>query len=128
MTVYNLAMSELWRMEQLSELVEKALAAGTYDGQGSARVRAVPDVRTIRYYTTLGLLDRPTEMRGRTAYYSRRHLLQLVALKRLQAQGLTLVQIQERMAGASDEQLAQWAELPTEASGMRQLPDSAAEP
>ncbi|MHB1559516.1 MAG: MerR family transcriptional regulator [Isosphaeraceae bacterium] len=85
--------------------VAEALARGYY-GAASGRVRDVPDRRTIRYYTTLGLVDRPAEMRGRTALYGRRHLLQLVAIKKLQASGRTLVEVQERLAGRTDAELA----------------------
>jgi DNA-binding transcriptional MerR regulator len=105
-------MSDKWRIERLSELAARALAAGEYNGQTSGRVRDVPDVRTIRYYITLGLLDRPLEMQGRTAFYGRKHLLQLVAIKRLQAQGLTLVDVQQRMLGTSQKKLAELAALP----------------
>ena len=35
-----------------------------YDGPPNGRVRDVPDRRTIRYYTTIGLLDRPAEVSG----------------------------------------------------------------
>lgn len=101
-------------IRQLTELVGQALATIPYRGTGSARVRDVPDLRTIRYYTTLGLLDKPAEMRGRTALYGRRHLLQLVAIKQLQAEGLSLTAVQERLSGASDKQLARWASLPAD--------------
>ena len=77
-----------------------------YAGTPSGRVRDVPDLRTIRYYTTMGLLDRPAEMRGRTALYGPRHLLQLVAVKKLQARGLSLSQIQQEMTGATDAMLS----------------------
>lgn len=107
-------MQPTWRIEQLTDWVAKALAVGDYGGQDSGRIREVPDVRTIRYYTTLGLLDRPLEMRGRTAYYGKRHLLQLVAVKRLQAQGLSLVEVQQKLVGASERRLAQVAALPAE--------------
>jgi len=86
---------------ELTEAVSDALASG-YGGQSSGRVREVPNLRTIRYYTTLGLLDRPAEMRGRTAYYGRRHLQQLVAIKRLQAEGLSLREIQSRLLAIDD--------------------------
>ena len=78
----------LWDLDELCAQVALALAAD-YAGQASGRVRDVPDGRTIRYYTTLGLVDRPVAVpgKGRTAFYGRRHLLQLVAIKRLQAQG-----------------------------------------
>jgi hypothetical protein len=44
--------------------------------------------------------------------YGPRHLLQLVAVKRLQARGLPLVSIQQELAGATDTQLARVARLP----------------
>jgi DNA-binding transcriptional MerR regulator len=103
-----------WRLEELAEQVRAALAAAPYDGQASARIRDVPDGRTIRYYTTLGILDRPAEMRGRTAYYGRRHLLQLVAIKRLQAQGSSLVDIQAKLTSASNRQLERLTGLPAD--------------
>jgi DNA-binding transcriptional MerR regulator len=99
---------ELWTIEQLNERVARALADG-YDGVRNGRVRDVPDLRTIRYYTTIGLLDRPAAMRRRTALYGRRHLLQLVAVKRLQAQGLSLRAVQERMLGLSNSALGRIA-------------------
>jgi DNA-binding transcriptional MerR regulator len=101
----------LWTLDALNEQVRNALAVG-YVPASSARVRAVPDRRTIRYYTTLGLIDRAAEMRGRTAYYSVRHLHQLVAVKRLQAEGLTLSQVQQKLAGLGDDALAKLAKLP----------------
>jgi DNA-binding transcriptional MerR regulator len=105
-------MTELWTIEDLCQLAVAALEAVEYEGQPTARVRGAPDKRTIRYYTTLGLLDRPTEMRGRVAYYGRRHVLQLVAIKRLQAKGLSLAQVQESLAGADTSRLARWAAVP----------------
>ena len=101
-----------WRLDELVQRVVSALSAAPYDGQASGRIRDVPDERTVRYYTTLGILDRPLEMRGRTAYYGRRHLLQLVAIKRLQAQGMSLVEIQQRFVGVDDKTLRRWAALP----------------
>lgn len=98
----------LWTLEQLSERVADALAED-YDGQPSGRVRELPTSRTIRWYTTIGLVDRPAELRGRTAYYTRRHLLQLVAVKRLQAAGASLADVQERLVGATDGTLAELA-------------------
>jgi DNA-binding transcriptional MerR regulator len=100
-----------WTLDELAERVETALAVD-YRGQTSGRVRAVPDRRAIRWYTTIGLIDRPAAHRGRTALYGPRHLLQLVAVKRLQARGLPLVSIQQELAGATDTQLARVARLP----------------
>jgi DNA-binding transcriptional MerR regulator len=99
----------LWTIDELGERVAEALGGPGYVGVPSGRVRDVPDLRTIRYYTTLGLLDRPAEMRGRTALYGPRHLLQLVAIKRLQARGLSLAAVQERVIGLSDASLRRFA-------------------
>jgi MerR HTH family regulatory protein len=99
-----------WTLDELTERVGAALSVG-YDGQPSGRVRDLPDQRAIRWYTTIGLVDRPAAMRGRTAMYGPRHLLQLVAIKRLQAEGRSLVAIQAELAGATDTQLARVAQL-----------------
>ncbi|HEX8928535.1 MAG TPA: MerR family transcriptional regulator [Actinomycetota bacterium] len=100
-----------WTLDQLAQRVGSALSVD-YSGQASGRVREVPDQRAIRWYTTIGLVDRPAAMRGRTALYGRRHLLQLVAIKRLQAAGLSLAEIQRELAGATDAQLERVARVP----------------
>src|SRR5689334_22435182 len=51
-------------------------------------------------------------MRGRVALYGRRHLLQLVAVKRRQADGRSLAEIQAELAGATDATLAAIARVP----------------
>src|SRR3954454_24575633 len=114
----------LWTIEELGGRVAEALSDG-YRGVPSGRVRDVPDLRTIRYYTTLGLLDRAAAMRGRTALYGRRHLLQLVAIKRLQARGLSLAEIQQRLVGLTDADLGRLARLadgPEHSAGSRDEP------
>jgi DNA-binding transcriptional MerR regulator len=105
-----------WTLDELAERVDAALAVD-YPGQSSGRVRAVPDRRAIRWYTTIGLIDRPVAHRGRTALYGPRHLLQLVAVKRLQADGMPLVAIQQELAGATDAQLTRVANLPSARDG-----------
>ncbi len=105
-------MAELWRIDELQAITEKALRLSPPAEAVSARVRAVPDARTIRYYTTLGLIDRPAEMRGRVAYYGRRHVLQLVSIKRLQADGLSLEAVQHKLTGATTRRLNDLAALP----------------
>jgi len=68
-------------------------------------VREAPDARTVRYYQTLGVLDRPLRYDGRRALYGRRHLLQVLCVKLLQARGLSLAQVQQALAAASTAQL-----------------------
>ncbi len=115
-----------WTIDELANQVAQALSVG-YAGQASGRVRDVPNHRTIRYYTTLGLLDRPAALRGRTALYGRRHLLQLVAIKRLQAQGLSLADLQQRLVGLPDADLARLARISATADrpAIRGAPDTA---
>jgi DNA-binding transcriptional MerR regulator len=102
-----------WTIDELSTAVSLAVSAG-FPPQPNGRVREVPDIRTIRYYTTLGLLDRPARWWMRTALYTRRHLQQIVAIKRLQAEGLSLAVIQQRLAGASDALLERVARISAE--------------
>jgi hypothetical protein len=113
----------MWTLDELVDRVRAALAA-QYPGAPNGRVRDVPDKRAVRWYTTIGLVDRPAAMRGRTALYGERHLLQLVAVKRLQAGGNTLAEIQARLAGATDRALAEVARVPARLLG----PPGAAEP
>jgi len=78
----------------------------------NGRVRDVPNERLVRWYVTVGLVDPPLSRRGRVARYGQRHLLQLVAVKRRQAEGRSLAEIQAELAGATDETLAAVARVP----------------
>jgi len=98
---------DLWPIDELNRRVVRALE-GRVDKRVTGRLRE----RTIRFYTTLGLIDRPAAMDGRTALYGRRHLLQLVAIKRLQADGFALEKIQERLVGLTNAKLEAIARLP----------------
>ena len=82
--------------------------------RANGRVRDVPNERLVRWYVTVGLVDPPLSRRGRVAQYGRRHLLQLVAVKRRQAEGRSLAEIQAELAGATDETLAAVARVPTD--------------
>lgn len=113
-----------WTIAELSERVGAALEASGYQAPANGQVRAVPDLRTIRYYTSLGLLDRPIEMRGRTALYGPRHLDQLCAIKRLQAEGRALGEVQAELAGLDDRALARVARVPADV--LTAEPESAA--
>lgn len=54
--------------------------------------------RTVRFYTQKGLLD-PPEGERRGAYYTRRHLEQLLAIRRWQAAGISLERISHLLRG-----------------------------
>ncbi|UBU16798.1 helix-turn-helix domain-containing protein [Nonomuraea gerenzanensis] len=103
-------MSDTWTIGELSEHAARALRAGA-PAPVNGRVRDVPGERLIRWYTTIGLVDPPLTRRGRVARYGRRHLLQLVAVKRLQAAGRSIAEIQAALAGATDRMLEAAARL-----------------
>jgi DNA-binding transcriptional MerR regulator len=111
-------MEEPWTILELVELAAETLAATRPAGpesvaaRANGRVRDVPNERLIRWYVTVGLVDPPLSRRGRVARYGRRHLLQLVAVKRRQAEGRSLAEIQAELAGATDEALAAVARVP----------------
>ncbi|MEJ7597986.1 MAG: MerR family transcriptional regulator [Kofleriaceae bacterium] len=100
-------MTEQWTLAELVNEVGARIAALPAPKNG--QVRAVPDDRTIRYYATLGLLDRPDTMRGRTAIYGRKHLAQVVAIKRMQLLGRSLAEIQQLWPTMDDPTLARMA-------------------
>jgi DNA-binding transcriptional MerR regulator len=98
------SLEELWTLGDLVAEAETRLEALPAPKNG--QVRAVPDERTVRYYAAQGLLDRPAAMRGRTALYNRRHLAQIVAIKRMQQAGHSLADIQRMWATVDDSTLA----------------------
>jgi hypothetical protein len=70
-----------------------------------ARVAEIPDARTLRYYQTKGIMDKPTRYDGRRAVYGYRHLLQALSVKLWQGQGYSLAQIQQALWGADNVKL-----------------------
>src|SRR3954454_25055829 len=96
--------SELSVGELVSAVQRILERAGIDDRSPDGRVTPIPDARTVRYYTTLGLVDRPRIV-DREARYGPRQVLQLAAIKRLQAEGARLADIQERLYGQSDAEL-----------------------
>ena len=101
-----------WTLEDLQTRVAKALDALGI-AQANGQVALVPNGRAIRYYQTLGLLSRP-EQDGRHALYGAAHLQQLVAIKRLQARGLTLQQVQAQLLSMTPSQVETLAALPAD--------------
>jgi DNA-binding transcriptional MerR regulator len=117
--------SARWTIAELGARAAEALSVD-YRGPENGQIRAIPNQRTIRYYTTLGLLDRPVEMHGRTAYYGPRHLMQLVAIKRLQEAGRSLDEVQRELAGLPDGALEEIARIPAAISGSEAAAESEA--
>ena len=60
--------------------------------------------RTVRYYIQTGLIDRP-EGAAKGAFYTSRHLEQLLLVRKWQTAGLSLERIGELIKGAGDSPL-----------------------
>jgi hypothetical protein len=106
----------IWTLTELVGQAAQALAAADVRAP-NGRVTELPDARMIRWYATIGLVDKPSGFRGRTALYGPRHLLQLVAVKRRQAEGRALAEIQAELTGATEATLRRVAGLPDGWSG-----------
>ena len=68
------------------------------------KVTDFPTKRTIRYYVQKGLMDKPAR-HGLRSLFLYRHLLQALAVKKLQSEYLPLRKIADIMRGSGDRQL-----------------------
>ena len=96
-----------WTIQELAGTVNawcRDRALQPANGQTASELSA----RTLHYYRSVGLLDAPESGAGRG--YGRRHLLQLKAIRILQAQGLPLSRIQQLLFARSDKELQQIAD------------------
>lgn len=73
--------------------------------QERGTVSLVPDERTIRYYLSEGLIQPVDEKQGTASVFGYLHLLQLVAVKKLQAEHLPIKKIRELVSGKDEQQL-----------------------
>ena len=73
--------------------------------QERGTVTVVPDQRTIRYYIAEGLIQAPDEKQGTASVFSYLNLLQVVAVKKLQAEHLPIRKIRELVAGKTEREL-----------------------
>jgi len=73
--------------------------------QARGTVTSVPDERTIRYYLAEGLIQTPEEKQGTASVFGYLNLLQLVTVKKLQAEHLPIRKIRELVAGKSEQEL-----------------------
>lgn len=95
-----------WTLDALVDEAARLIdAAGVHLSDG--RVASAPDARSIRYYQSLGLVDRPVRYDGRAAIYGWRSLVQAVAIKLMQGEGHSLAQIQQALASRPFEALEQ---------------------
>ncbi len=90
----------------LDDLVEHAnrLLPSVLPKEAAGRAADAVNQRLVRHYTTQGLLDEPLK-EGREARYLYRHLLQLMALRRLLAEGFSSAVVGRVLAGRSEGEL-----------------------
>lgn len=75
-----------------------AILGSSRTHQERGTVTEYPDERTIRYYLSEGLIPPPSEKKGTASVFSYVHLLALLAIKKLQAEHLSIRQIKEILA------------------------------
>jgi len=89
---------------EFARVGEQALAEMGLE-QARGTVTSVPDERTIRYYMAEGLIQTPGEKHGTASLFSYLNLLQLLTVKKLQAEHLPIRKIRELVAGKSEQEL-----------------------
>ena len=73
--------------------------------QERGTVTNVPDERTIRYYLAEGLIQSPEEKQGTASVFGYLNLLQLIAVKKLQAEHFPIRKIRELVSDKSEQEL-----------------------
>jgi DNA-binding transcriptional MerR regulator len=84
--------------------------------QERGSVSEVPDERMVRYYNGEGLISPPEGKQGLSAVYGYGHLLQLLVIKRLQAEHLPIRKIKELVESKSERELEQLLGMESESS------------
>lgn len=109
-TIYHRYMNKLQRIAQQQsefalnhfvEVTNDLLPQFLPDQATGSRGQEPVNPRLVRHYTTQALLDKPLKQ-GREARYTYRHLLQLLAVRRLLAEGYSASSIGGLIAGKAD--------------------------
>jgi DNA-binding transcriptional MerR regulator len=91
-------------LDRFVEVVNDLLPQFLPDSPTSGRGQEAVNPRLVRHYTTQGWLDRPLKQ-GREARYTYRHLLQLLVLRRLLAEGYSASSIGGLIIGQPNQAL-----------------------
>jgi hypothetical protein len=92
-------MAEMFSLDELSQQINGWCAEHDII-PANGQAGEVVSERNVRYYRTIGLIDAPE-----AGTYGEKHLLQLTAVRLLQAQGLPLRRIRELIYGRSMHEL-----------------------
>ncbi len=88
-------------LDRFVEVTNDLLPQFLPDQSSGNRGQEPVNPRLVRHYTTQGWLDKPLKQ-GREARYTYRHLLQLLVLRRLLAEGYSTSSIGSLLGGQSD--------------------------
>ena len=90
---------------ELAQEAARILAESGVAQQARGTVTELPDERTVRYYLAEGLIPPAEEKQGTASVFGYRHLLQLLVVKKLQAEHLPIRAIRELVASKTERQL-----------------------
>lgn len=93
-----------WSLAEFVEATNELLPDFMPVEKGNTKVREQVTPRLVRHYTSLGMLDEPLKA-GREARYHYRHLLQLLVVRRLLAEGYGASAIDDLAASSDDARL-----------------------
>ena len=100
----HLKNSRFHGVKELADAAEELLREiGPSQERGT--VAEYPNERTVRYYISEGLLPEPMGKAGSASIFGYEHLVTLVAIKKLQSEGLPISVIKGVIEGRSIEQL-----------------------
>ncbi|MGK7908763.1 MAG: MerR family transcriptional regulator [Synechococcus sp.] len=92
-TLQQLSQSDAqWSLDEFVELVNRLLPRYLPDSARGSRGQADLNPRLVRHYTSQGLVDKSVKA-GKEARYTYRHLLQLLVVRRMMAEGYTAAAI-----------------------------------
>src|SRR6185295_12141658 len=91
-------------LPEFARVAEEILSELDFEQQRGT-VSLVPDERTIRYYLAEGLIQATDEKQGTASVFAYKHLLQIVAVKKLQAEHLPIKKIRELVSDRSEQEL-----------------------
>ncbi|WP_373479223.1 MerR family transcriptional regulator [Geminocystis sp.] len=95
---------EQWLIDDFVEVANRLLPLYLPDIKGNNKVKEFLNSRLVRSYTTSGLIDEPIRQH-RYAFYTYRHLLQLLLVKRLLSDGIGAAAIGDLLTSKTNEEL-----------------------
>lgn len=93
-----------WNIDEIVEVANQLLPNYLPEIKGNSKVKEEINSRLIREYTSRRLIDEPTR-KNRYAFYTYRHLLQLLLVRRLLSDGISTSAINGLLTSKTNEEL-----------------------